>query len=209
MYENELYHHGIKGQKWGVRRFQNGDGSLKPAGEKRYGVGERVADYASRSRKTKQTEAMRGVDMIDARNRAIQEAKGKGLRAQLSARYGHARDQAMYEASSKNYQKQADIWKDSKNAMIGKHNRQKYEKEAFNTMSKSNYHKTIRNMSYGKRAVNAALGDPVKAHMPYKSLFSNKTITYGQRRVQADLVSMGIFTAGMLAVGAAERANLR
>ena len=33
---NELYHHGIKGQKWGVRRFQNEDGSLKPAGEGRY-----------------------------------------------------------------------------------------------------------------------------------------------------------------------------
>lgn len=32
----ELYHHGIKGQKWGVRRFQNEDGSLTPAGKKRY-----------------------------------------------------------------------------------------------------------------------------------------------------------------------------
>ena len=35
-YPNELYHHGIKGQKWGVRRFQNPDGSLTPAGKKRY-----------------------------------------------------------------------------------------------------------------------------------------------------------------------------
>ncbi len=34
--KNELYHHGIKGQRWGVRRFQNKDGSLKAAGEKRY-----------------------------------------------------------------------------------------------------------------------------------------------------------------------------
>lgn len=31
----ELYHHGIKGMKWGVRRFQNKDGSLTPAGKKR------------------------------------------------------------------------------------------------------------------------------------------------------------------------------
>lgn len=33
--ENELYHHGIKGQKWGVRRYQNKDGSLTLAGKKR------------------------------------------------------------------------------------------------------------------------------------------------------------------------------
>ena len=33
---NELYHHGIKGMKWGFRRFQNEDGSLKADGRKRY-----------------------------------------------------------------------------------------------------------------------------------------------------------------------------
>lgn len=37
---DELYHHGIKGQKWGVRRYQNEDGSLTNAGKKRYGTQE-------------------------------------------------------------------------------------------------------------------------------------------------------------------------
>ena len=35
-YNNYLSHHGIKGQHWGIRRFQNEDGSLTPEGEKRY-----------------------------------------------------------------------------------------------------------------------------------------------------------------------------
>lgn len=33
---NELYHFGIKGQKWGVRRYQNKDGTLTAKGKKRY-----------------------------------------------------------------------------------------------------------------------------------------------------------------------------
>lgn len=36
MYETLLYHHGIKGQKWGIRRFQNPDGSLTSKGRKKY-----------------------------------------------------------------------------------------------------------------------------------------------------------------------------
>ena len=37
---DELQHHGIKGQRWGIRRFQNKDGSLTPAGRRRYDDGD-------------------------------------------------------------------------------------------------------------------------------------------------------------------------
>ena len=36
MNENMFAHYGIRGMKWGVRRYQNKDGSLTPAGRKRY-----------------------------------------------------------------------------------------------------------------------------------------------------------------------------
>lgn len=36
MIMEELYHHGIRGQKWGVRRYQNEDGTLTDAGKKHY-----------------------------------------------------------------------------------------------------------------------------------------------------------------------------
>lgn len=36
MENNELKHWGVKGMRWGVRRYQNQDGTLTPAGKKRY-----------------------------------------------------------------------------------------------------------------------------------------------------------------------------
>lgn len=36
--KNELFHYGVKGQKWGIRRYQNEDGTLTPEGLRRYGI---------------------------------------------------------------------------------------------------------------------------------------------------------------------------
>ena len=61
----ELYHHGIKGQKWGIRRYRYADGSLTPLGRERYGIGlkknsgfttmESKLSYAAKLAKTKLT----------------------------------------------------------------------------------------------------------------------------------------------------------
>lgn len=38
-WNDELYHHGIRGQKWGIRKYQNPDGTLTEEGKARYGYG--------------------------------------------------------------------------------------------------------------------------------------------------------------------------
>lgn len=48
IYGGWLMHHGIQGQKWGVRRFQNEDGSLTEAGQARYGGKKEYNDNVAR-----------------------------------------------------------------------------------------------------------------------------------------------------------------
>lgn len=47
----DLYHHGILGQKWGVRRYQNNDGTLTPVGKKRYGKDKKEKRDSSKAKK--------------------------------------------------------------------------------------------------------------------------------------------------------------
>lgn len=54
MERSELKHWGIKGMKWGVRRYQNKDGSLTPAGKKRYSDGSTSSSSTSKSSQTSQ-----------------------------------------------------------------------------------------------------------------------------------------------------------
>ena len=53
----ELYHYGIKDMKWGVRRFQNKDGTRTPAGLKRYG--EKVKESFAKRKADKAAEKLR------------------------------------------------------------------------------------------------------------------------------------------------------
>lgn len=58
-FNNELYHHGIKGMKWGVRLFQNKDGSLTELGEirKDQQLRKEKLDYALNFARTKKEES--------------------------------------------------------------------------------------------------------------------------------------------------------
>lgn len=73
--ESDLTHHGIKGQKWGVRRFQNDDGSLTSRGQVRYAKKEykkAVKDYNKA-----QWKHGFGMDMV--KNRGLIDEKKKNV----------------------------------------------------------------------------------------------------------------------------------
>lgn len=54
MENNELQHAGVKGMKWGIRRYQNKDGSLTPAGRKRYGSDDHRTAHELKKKKVSQ-----------------------------------------------------------------------------------------------------------------------------------------------------------
>jgi len=59
-----ISHHGIKGQKWGVRRYQNSDGSLTPEGRIRYGVDERYRTHRSNNPYDKRNQQVTKEELI-------------------------------------------------------------------------------------------------------------------------------------------------
>ncbi len=56
VFDDELYHWGIKGQRWGERRFQNEDGSWTPEGRERYGKGDGERIKIERAKATYNTQ---------------------------------------------------------------------------------------------------------------------------------------------------------
>ena len=75
-YSTELCHHGILGQRWGIRRFQNKDGSLTEAGKKKYGSEDyqRVKELEKRDTKTLSNDELRQI----AERRQLEKQIKKG-----------------------------------------------------------------------------------------------------------------------------------
>lgn len=96
MYEMYLAHHGILGMKWGLRRYQNKDGSLTPAGKTRYSGSSNPRHKPSSARKVakQRAAALEKARKAKAEKKAFEEARQKALRS------GNATEVLKYKDSS-------------------------------------------------------------------------------------------------------------
>lgn len=81
----ELYHHGVRGQRWGLRRWQNEDGSLTEAGKRHY---DRVDDRWARRNSDKITRTAKRKSKYELRTemKAVKKRSGSRKRnGQLTA----------------------------------------------------------------------------------------------------------------------------
>lgn len=110
MENNYLTHHGVKGQKWGVRRYQNPDGSLTAAGKKKYlnddgalnakgrkqlgSDGHKSHEHYTRAR-SKKIADMSDSELRETINRLQMESQYKSLTAKPKSKWVNAAEQAL------------------------------------------------------------------------------------------------------------------
>lgn len=170
-YRCYLMHHGIRGQKWGVRRYQNYDGSLTTAGKAR---------IAGDGQGFKARMKIRGQNFVNTHKDIINSTKAaKGIVNKASELVGHGRG----ETVARNQMYTQERLKNASKTRLGKH---LHDVSAYNQKSMAEYHSTKRGQSV-KRRVGEMFVPVTLYKQPMKTLTGRKT-TVGMETLTAAMV---------------------
>ena len=199
----ELYHHGIKGQKWGVRRWQNADGTFNEAGKKRYfGDGEKSGVSSAKGN------ANRALAKVYSINEKYYSKHGNKLMASMNksakeqvlkkaAEADKAHTEKVVAKKTAKYDKTINkMTKEKENTLAAREkNKAKLEskwekKEAAGKMSKADVEAKRKDFDMGTDAVKKGYDKYISTVSNYKNMKASAIINPSSKKTQ-DYIDAG------------------